>query len=390
MSMLRQTVTAIMLGFRTLPARWKAALTMTAGIGCMIFALLSLLVIAESIRLAIATSGSSDRAVIHAVGDEWLGRGSLPPGLAATVAKAPHVRLASGEIHFGIGGLIKRNNGEEGNTNLIGAEPAWLRKAGHIHLLSGRFPRPSTQEVIAGRYAARKFTSVELGRAIRLTVFRPGRSPVPGAWRVVGIYAAGDWWDGYIIGDHSAVRQATHRQDSAIRIRLDAPADFDAFRAALASRLPPGLVVERETDSYAGLWRAIPKLGYIVAFLLGALTSIGALAATTFTVQVAIEARACEIAVLRVSGFDGSAIALSVGAEAGALAAVGALIATGLTWLWQDGFLYNAAGDVFLVVVGTRMLLVALACAMAVAMLGALPAMLRVACQPAMQAMRDL
>jgi putative ABC transport system permease protein len=390
MSMLRQTVTAIMLGFRTLPARWKAALTMTAGVGCMILALLSLLVIMESIRLAIATSGSSDRAVIHAAGDEWLGRGSLPPGLAAMVTKAPHVRLAAGEVHFGIGGLIKRNNGEEGDTNLIGVEPGWLRKAGHIHLLSGRFPQPGTQEVIAGRYAARKFTGLELGRAVKFSVFRPGRPPLDGAWRVVGIYAAGDWWDGYIVGDHSVVGRATHRRDGAIRIRLDAPANFDAFRAVLARRLPPGLVVERETDSYAGFWRAIPKLGYIVAFLLGGLTSIGALAATTFTLQVAIEARACEIAVLRVSGFDGSAIALSVAAEAVALAAVGALIATGLIWLWQDGFLYNAAGTVFLVVVGTRLLVVALASAMAVALLGALPAMLRVARQSAMQAMRDL
>jgi hypothetical protein len=390
MSMLRQTAIAIMLGFRTLPARWKAALTMTAGIGCMIFALLSLLAIMESIRLAIATSGSADRAVIHAAGDEWLGRGSLPPGLAATVAKTPHVRLAAGEIHFGIGGLVKRNNGEEGDTNLIGAEPDWLRKAGHIHLLSGRFPRPGSQEVIAGRYAAGKFTGIELGRTSKFSLFRPGRRPVEGTWRVVGIYAAEDWWDGYIIGDHSAVRLATHKQDSAIRIRLDAPANFGLFRAALANRLPPGLIVEREINSYAGFWRAIPKLGYVIAFLLGALTSIGAIAATTFTVQVAIEARADEIAVLRISGFDGSAIALSLATETMALAAIGALIATGLIWLWLDGFLYNGAGSVFQIVVGTRMFLVALACAMVVALLGTLPAMLRVARQSAMQAMRDL
>ncbi len=390
MSMLRQTATAIILDFQTLPARWKAALTMTVGIGCMIFAVLALLVIMDSIRLAIATSGTPDRAVIHATEDQWLGRGSLPPGLAAIIAKIPHVRLAAGEIHFGVGGFVKRNNGEEGDTNLIGAEPGWLRDADHVRLLSGRFPRPGTQEVIAGRYAARKFIGVELGRTIRLTVFRPGRAPVPGAWRVVGIYATGDWLDGYIIGDHSAVMRATHKQDSAIRIRLDTAANFDAFRAVVASRLPAGLVVERETDSYAGLWRAIPKLGYIVAFLLGALTSIGALAATTFTVQVAIEARAYEIAVLRVSGFDGSAIALSVATEAVGLAAVGALIATGLIWLWQDGFLYNAAGNVFQIVVGTRMLLVALACAMVVTMLGALPATLRLARQSAMQAMRNL
>jgi ABC-type antimicrobial peptide transport system permease subunit len=94
--------------------------------------------------------------------------------------------------------------------------------------------------------------------------------------------------------------------------------------------------------------------------------------------------------VLRVSGFDGSAIALSLATETLALAAAGALIATGLIWLWLDGFLYNAAGSVFPIVVGTRMLLVALACAMVVALLGTLPAMLRIARQSAMQAMRDL
>lgn len=390
MSILRQTTTGIILGFQTLPARWEAALTMIAGFGCMIFALLSILAMAESIRLAIVTSGMPDRAVIHVAGDAWLSRSSLSPGLAGEVAKLPYVRVAAGEIHFGIGGLIKRNNGEEGNTTLIGAEQDWLRKADHIHLLAGRFPHPGTQEVIAGRYAERKFTGIEEGRGVKFTVFRPGRPPVEGAWRVVGIYAAGDWWDGYIVGDHSGVKQATQRQDSAIRIRLGAPANFDAFRAALAGRLPLGLIAERETDYYAGFWRAVPKLAYVVIFLLGALTGIGAIAATVFTVQVATEARGREIAVLRVSGFDGRAIALSLAAEAVALAALGALIATGLIWLWQDGFLYNAAGDVFEVKVGTRILLIALVCAMAVAMLGASPAVLRVARQSAIQAMHDV
>jgi putative ABC transport system permease protein len=390
MSMLRQTATTILLGFQTLPARWKAALTMIAGIGFMIFALLAILVIAESWRLAITASGSPDRAVIHASGDAWLGDGSFPPGLAATIAKVPHVRLAAGEIHFGVGGLVKRNNGEEGDTNLIGAEPDWLRKSGQFHLLSGRFPHPGAQEVIAGRFAARKFAGIELGRVIKLAVFRPGRPPVPGAWRVVGIYTTGDWWDGYIIGDHSVVQQATHQRDGAVRVRLDAPSNFDTFRAALASRLPPGLIIERETDFYAGFWRIVPKLIYVCAFLLGTLTGMGAIAATTFTVQVAMEARACEIAVLRVSGFDGAAIALSLAAEVIALATLGAVIATGLIRLCLDGFLYNAEGSIFPIVVGTRILLIALACAVAVAMLGTLPAMLRAARQSAIQAMRDL
>lgn len=390
MSMLRQTATTILLGFQTLPARWKAALSMIAGIGFMIFVLLAILAIAESWRLAIVTSGTPDRAAIYGVGDEWLLRASLPPGLAAMVAKLPHVRLAAGEIHFSIGGFVKRNNGEEGNTQLIGAEPDWLRKSGQFHLLSGRFPHPGTQEVIAGRFAARKFTGIGLGRVIKFTVFRPERTPVPGTWRVVGIYTTKDWWDGYIVGDHSAVRQATQRRDSAIRVRLDAPANFDAFRAASASRLPPDLVIERENDSYAGFWRVLPKLIYITAFLVGALTGMGAIAATAFTVQVAIETRAYEIAVLRISGFDGVAIALSLAVEAVVLAALGALIATGLIWLWLDGFLYNGATSIFQVVVGTHILLIALACAIAVAMLGALPAMLRVTRQPAIQTMRDL
>jgi cell division protein FtsX len=390
MNMLRQTATTILLGFQTLPARWKAALTMTAGIGFMVFALLSILVIAESIRLAIVTSGTPDRAVIYGVGDEWLLRGSLPPNLAAIVAKLPHVRFAAGEIHFTIGGLVKRNNGEEGDTQLIGTEPDWLRRSGQFHLLSGRFPHPGTQEVIVGRYAARKFTGLELGRAVRFTVFRPGRPPVPGAWRVVGIYTAGDWWDGYIIGDHRAVKQAIHKLDSAIRVRLDAPGNFDAFRAALASRLPPGLMVEREAHYYASFWQVLPKLIYITAFLVGALTGMGAIAATTFSVQVAIEARAYEIAVLRVSGFDASAIAFSLATEAVALAAVGALIATGLIWLWLDGFLYNFAGGIAQIVVGTHILLIALGCATIVALLGTLPTMVQIVRQSAMQAMRDL
>ena len=150
-----------------------------------------------------------------------------------------------------------------------------------------------------------------------------------------------------------------------------------------------GVMVLRESDYYARYWQAVPDTPFVVAYLLGDLLALGAIAGTLHTMTAAVGARAQEIALLRAVGFGGLPVALAVIAEAVLLAMLGAGLGTGIDWLWLDGYTYNAQG-VFHVVVTPHLLLVALGWALGVALIGAaLPAQ-RAARGSVVEALREL
>jgi len=276
--------------------------------------------------------------------------------------------------------MIKRNNGNDGNTTLIGAGPGWAEATPNLHLLWGRMPRRGARELIAGRNALGKFSTLDSGTAEYKTL----------RWKIVGGFATGDWWDGYLVGDIQTVQAAAkERRITALLVTLESPQAFAAFRQAAQPKLPSDIVIEREPDHYAGAWRSVPDNVFYITYVLAGLIGVGAFAGTVQTMQGAVEARAREIAILRALGFDGVAVAASVVIEAMLLATLGACLGTAIVWLWLDGFLYNGAGNIFRVTVDLALLLQAIAWALVVALPGAAGTALQLARQTPIEALRE-
>ena len=388
--LLHQILVVTRIGLSTLHLRLKGAAVIVVGIGAMAFVLAAFLSMAEGIRSGVLDSGDPSRAIIRDANIYqalWLGNSKLAPNAAAVAATAPGVARADDgkplvdvESFHGIN-LVKRNNGEKGNTTLVGVGPYWRQMTPSFHLLSGRLPRAGTRELLAGALAARKFSELDSGHAQY-----KGRR-----WNIVGTFRVGDWWDGFLVGDAWMVKaDAKSTLDNAVRVRLTSPQAFAAFRREAAPRLTPNMVVERETDYYADFWRDVPNNLYYIMYMLAGLIGTGAFAGTTQTMQGAVEERAREIAVLRVLGFDGIAVAASVIIEAVLLALVGAFIAVASVWLWLDGFLYNGASGIFRDTVNLRLLLQVLGWSLAVALPGAMGPALRLARQTPIEALRDV
>jgi putative ABC transport system permease protein len=389
--LLRQIVAVTRVGLSTLRYRIKGGLVIVISIGVMAFVLLGFLSIAEGIKVGLLESGAPDRVMIHQITrfephlNMW--DSHLPGGVVAMATAAPGVaRGRNGAklvIPLFISGLdmIKRNNGNKGNTTLIGTGAGWAEATPAFHLLWGRMPHRGARELIAGRNALGKF----------LTLDSHTVEYKKASWKIVGGFSTDGWWDGYLIGDIETVQAAAKdTRVTALLVKLAGAQAFESFRQATQPSLPADIVVEREPDHYAGMWHYVPNNVFYITYVLAGLIGVGAFAGTTQTMEGAVEARAREIAILRAVGFDGMAVAASVIIEAMLLATLGACIGTAIVWLWMDGFLYNGAGNIFRVTVDLPLLFQAMGWALVIALPGAAGPALRLARQTPIEALREI
>jgi putative ABC transport system permease protein len=400
--LLRQVVVVTRIGLLTLRQRLRGALTIIASVGFVMLALLPLSSVGEGIRVALLASGDPDRVVVHK-GTSWFNPANLPDGTASIVATAPGVAraadgtpLVEGESFGRVIELTKRNNGEAGYTTIVGAGPLWPGMTPAFRLLAGRLPRPGTRELIAGNLARRKFSGLDSGVLAKVVLgvangAQEDKVYLDGPWRIVGTFTTGSWWDGYLVADAAAFkRYAQNPADSIVLARLTSPQAFGGFARALAGRLPANIIVDRESDYYASIWRTMSVTGWVVAYTLAGLIGMGTMAAIAQIMNGALEERRREIAALRALGFDVRAIAASVVLEGLLLAIPGALAGAAVVWLWMDGFLYDAAMTVFRASVDLHLLMVSLAWAFVIALCGTVPLAFRMTRQTEIHTLQNL
>src|SRR5262249_14042280 len=148
----------------------------------------------------------------------------------------------------------ERNDGTGGISNLTvrGMTPNGYAFRPELQIVSGRAPKPGTNEVVIGRAVSGKFLDpggshkpIEPGSSFDVKHNRP--------LEVVGVFAAGGSYDSEVWGDVDAVRRNAGREGivSSARLRLRSPDDFDAYRQAIEGDARFSMKVQREADYYA-------------------------------------------------------------------------------------------------------------------------------------------
>jgi putative ABC transport system permease protein len=238
---------------------------------------------------------------------------------------------ASAEL-FVIINLPKRSTGTDANVPLRGVEPAAFRVRDTIRIVEGRTFVPGKTEVIVGRAAANAFEGLDLGAEIRM-----GRTN----WKIVGIFEdRGGITESEIWTTAGMLQAAYERRNSfqSVCVRLESPAAFEAFKAALAGDPRLNVKVVRQTDYYVEqstlLYNMITRLGVLVAGLMG----VGAVFGALNTMYTTVSARTREIATLRALGFGTVAVIISVLLESMVLGLTGGVIGAGLAYYAFDGF----------------------------------------------------
>ena len=325
------------LALRTLPQRAAASAVAVVGVAGVVLVFVAVLSIAEGFRAALTGAGSPDTAIIMRGGSDTELSSALALADTRIVKDAAGVRrsaagpVASAEL-FVVVDVPKRSTGTVASVPLRGVEPAAFGVRGEVRLAEGRLFRPGTNEIIVGRMAASQFVGLELG-----SVQRWGESE----WQVVGIFEAdGTLSESEIWCDARVLQPAYRRGDSfqSVLARLESPADFDRFQAALTSDPRLNVMVEREDVYYRGqsdlVHALITGLGATIAILMG----IGAVFGAVNTMYNAVASRTREIATLRALGFSSFSVVVSVLAESAVLSLIGGVMGAVIAYTAFHGY----------------------------------------------------
>ena len=190
-----------------------------------------------------------------------------------------------------------------------------------MKVVAGRAPKPGTDEVMVGERIRGRFKGVDLGQSFELRKNRPAN--------VVGVFSAnGSSYESEVWADVDALRAAFAREGivSSVRVKLESPETYDAFRAAMEGDKRFGYLVMKERDYFEkqseGTSLFIGAMGTIVAVFF----ALGAMIGAMITMYAAVANRQREIGTLRALGFTRGSILVSFLVESIALALLGGLV----------------------------------------------------------------
>ena len=330
-----QIATVTAMNLRNLPSRASTAAVAMIGIAGVVAVLLGVLSIREGFRKTLVTTGSPDVALVLRAGSNSEMSSIIFKDSIGVIEQAPGVaqdasgKLVSPEAYVVVD-VPKRTTNTTANVPLRGVNADAVRVHGKVHIVEGRMFTPGLNELIVGRGAAGQFTGLSVGSSVKW-----GRT----TWNVVGLFEAGGGLpESEIWADGRAVQDAYNRTSfQTVRVNLESPDAFQAFKDALTSDPRLEVSVERESDFYAAQSKYLTNFVQIFGGVLGVLMGLGAVFGAILTMYSAVAARTREIATLRALGFGALPIVVSVLAEALLLGLIGGVVGGVIALLWFNG-----------------------------------------------------
>ncbi len=346
--------------------RQGASLVIVIGMACVAGVLVTMLSLDVGLMSVYRATGEPDRALVfssraineyatdldHAAVDTILNA----PGIARDKDARP---LADPEI------LINAPPADgfaQGSLAIRGLSAQGVALRPRFALVAGRMFAPGRQELMVGVQAGQVF-HFHVGDRILMP---------QGEWPIVGAFSGGGLLASQMLGDADTLMSATRKRGyGTVLVRLESPAAFAAFRQWLTHNPALAVTAERQSDYYL---RQGAQLTFYttMAYLVGAIMSIGALFGATNILYSAVRTRAREIATLRAIGYEALPLALSVIVEAALLSLVGALIGCVIAWGLFDGHRSDAFSCIFSWSISAPLIGLCLSWALLLAVLGSL------------------
>jgi putative ABC transport system permease protein len=210
-----------------------------------------------------------------------------------------------------------------------------------MHIVQGRMFRPGTNEIVVGAGLLREFSGFEYGRTIHLR----GTT-----WQVVGVFEApGTVFDSELWADVAVTQSLFNRPNvfQTMRVQLTSPAALTAFKNYVKNDPRLQLQALSEREFYAQQASQSTGQFTIIAWFLGVVMGIGALAGALNTMYSSVAARSAEIATLRIIGFSGYAAFFGTMVEAIALSLIGGVLGLFLAFLAFNGRSTSTLGSGF-------------------------------------------
>jgi putative ABC transport system permease protein len=317
---------------RSLAVRKATTVATAGGIGLVVFVLASSLMLSAGIRKTLGTTGKPENAIVLRMGSDAELGSVVEDSTVPLVLAAPGVRVDEKGTPMGVAEIVvvgaMEKLGAKGVTNVSirGVPENVMAFRQEVHIVAGRPPRPGSDEAIVGARIRGRIRGLDLDQSFELKKNRPVT--------VVGVFdAEGSSYESEVWVDRELLRQAYNRMGivSSVRVRLDSPTKFDAFRAGVENDKRLGLQALRETTFYEkqseGAATFVGILGTIVSIFFAAGAMIGAM----ITMYAAVANRQREIGTLRALGFSRRSVLTSFLLEAVLLSIVGGGVGAALS-----------------------------------------------------------
>lgn len=391
MSIVRQVIAVTGMNLLSIGQRAGSSLVVVVGIAGVVGVLVSVLAMSEGLSGALLATGQDDRAIVLREGSTNEGGSSVGTEVLQAVMDAPGVArgaggepLASGEMSASIN-VDRKADGARTGLVVRGVGPQGLELRPELELVEGRWFKAGLREVVVGTGAQSEFAGLEIGDRVTLR---------EGEWTVVGSFVSGGTAnESTLVTDADTLLSAYQRTlYNSVRVRLESPAAFTAFRDALTTNPAVSVNVMRETDFYRQATQGLNTLFLVITNVVGGIMALGALFAALNTMYSAVSTRGVEIATLRALGFGAGGVVCSVLVEALVLALLGTVLGTAVAMLLFNGNTISIGGNGGSIVgqmrVTADVLGTAIGWALAVGLLGGLFPAIRAARLPVATALR--
>lgn len=308
---------------RNLVVRKRTTAAAAFGLALVVFVFACAMMLGHGVEKTLGRAASPDVVIVLRKGSDAEMTSSVEDQQASLVL-AQAAQVGASKKPIGVGEVVVvvllDKVGVTGQSNVVvrGVPEDSLAFRPTAKIVEGRAPKPGTDEVIVGNGIRGRFKGLTLGESFELKKNRPAR--------VVGVFSdQGSAFESEVWGDVHVVQQAFGRGNavSSVRVRLDSPSKFDAFKALVESDRQAGLAAWRETDFFEKQSQKtgmlLKALGGMIAFFVG----VGAMIGATITMNAQVAGRSREIGTLRALGFSKGAILFSFLLESLVLALVG-------------------------------------------------------------------
>lgn len=345
-SLLNQIGAVTALNVRSIPQRAWMSIASVVAVALTIAVLLFFLALAQGLTRTMEGSGSDDVAMVIRSGSNAELNSVVSRDQLTILSSGPGVMqragrpLASGELLVIVDGLKRSTNT---NANMpfrgIGAEGLALRRG--VKITQGRMFNPGSNEIVVGAGLIREFAGFGYGETVRIR---------GSAWQIVGVFEApGTVFESELWADVAVTQSLFNRPNAyqTMRLQLTSSEALTPFKAwADADPRLQGLEILSERAYYAR--QASQSDGFVrIAWGLGILMAIGALAGAVNTMFSSVASRASEIATLRIIGFSGWAAFFGTMVEALALSMMGGILGIVIAFVAFNGRTTSTLGSGF-------------------------------------------
>jgi putative ABC transport system permease protein len=345
--LLNQIGAVTALNVRSIPQRGAMSIASVVAVALTIAVLLFFLALSNGLQRTVEGSGAEDVAVVIRSGSNAELNSVVTRDQLNILATGPGVvqrngaPSVSGELLVIVDG-IKRDTGTKANMPFRGIGPEGLALRRGVSITQGRMFTPGTNEIVVGAGLLREFSGFEFGETIRLR---------GGEWQIVGVFEApGTVFESELWADVAVTQSLFNRPNvyQTMRVQLANPQAVASFNQWVEGdpRLN-GLEALSEREYYARQASQSSGQFTFIAWGLGVMMAIGALAGALNTMYSSVASRASEIATLRIIGFSGYAAFFGTMVEALALSLLGGTLGIILAFIAFNGRTTSTLGAGF-------------------------------------------